>query len=334
MNELDLFAAAIAIADPTERGSLLDRECAGRPEIRQRLIRLLEAHVQSHPMLDHVNRRKPEVTGEYNPPATHLGTLIAGRYKLLEEIGDGGMGTVWMAEQKEPVKRLVAVKLIKAGMDSKAVLARFEAERQALAMMDHPNIAKVYDAGTDTSGRPYFVMELVKGLPLTEYCDARKLSVNDRSGDQPRPQIGISILDGQTYQPLVNLDCKPTHYRNWVRSFSRDGRKFLAFYTFADSSPDECRIWDTTTGKLLRTFRFPAGFRYSVELSPDGSRILMLDGSGRLLLLDADTGEEMLALQFPLAQDARFDRSGRKIAVVSPSEVRLLDATPLPEPKK
>src|SRR5262249_42851906 len=109
-----------------------------------------------------------------------VGTRIAGRYKLLEAIGEGGMGTVWMAEQREPVKRLVALKLIKAGMDSKAVLARFEAERQALALMDHPNIAKVLDGGTTEQGRPYFVMELVKGLPLTEYCDARRLSVPGR----------------------------------------------------------------------------------------------------------------------------------------------------------
>ncbi len=103
------------------------------------------------------------------------GTVIAGKYKLLEPIGSGGMGSVWMAQQTEPIKRLVAVKFIKAGMDSKEVLARFEVERQALAMMDHPNIARVLDAGT-TGGRPFFVMELVKGTPITEFCDQRKLT--------------------------------------------------------------------------------------------------------------------------------------------------------------
>jgi serine/threonine protein kinase len=133
------------------------------------------------------------------------GTLIAGKYKLLEPIGEGGMGTVWMAEQKEPIQRRVAIKVIKAGMDSKQVLARFEAERQALALMDHPNIAKVLDAGTVGStqtavgskvaggglltadcllptdtGRPYFVMELVKGTPITQYCDDKHLSVRER----------------------------------------------------------------------------------------------------------------------------------------------------------
>ncbi|MBL8821432.1 MAG: serine/threonine protein kinase [Planctomycetia bacterium] len=108
------------------------------------------------------------------------GTIVAGKYKLLEQVGEGGMGSVWMAEQREPVKRLVAIKLIKSGMDTRSVLARFEAERQALAVMDHPNVARILDGGTTEQGRPFFVMELVKGLPLTEYCDSRRLSVPER----------------------------------------------------------------------------------------------------------------------------------------------------------
>src|SRR5262245_19234415 len=106
--------------------------------------------------------------------------VLAGRYKLLEPIGEGGMGTVWMAQQQEPVKRLVAVKLIKAGMDSRQVIARFEAERQALALMDHPNIAKVLDGGTTGAGRLYFVMDLVKGVPITQYCDEHRLTPRQR----------------------------------------------------------------------------------------------------------------------------------------------------------
>src|SRR5215831_4839206 len=109
------------------------------------------------------------------------GTRI-GRYKLLEQIGEGGFGVVWMAEQEEPVHRRVALKIIKLGMDTKQVIARFEAERQALAMMDHPNIARVLDAGATDTGRPYFVMELVKGIKITEYCDQNDLPTTDRLG--------------------------------------------------------------------------------------------------------------------------------------------------------
>src|SRR5688500_325151 len=115
-------------------------------------------------------------------PATdpEAGTILAGKYRLSERIGEGGMGSVWIAHQSEPVKRKVAVKLIKAGMDSKSVLARFEAERQALAVMDHPNIARVLDAGETPDGRPFFVMELVRGVPITEYCDEHKLTTRQR----------------------------------------------------------------------------------------------------------------------------------------------------------
>ena len=113
------------------------------------------------------------------PVAERPGTTI-GRYKLLEEIGEGGMGVVYMAEQQEPVRRKVALKIIKPGMDTREVVARFEAERQALAMMDHPNIAKVFDAGETASGRPYFVMELVQGIPLTDYCDQNELTTRQR----------------------------------------------------------------------------------------------------------------------------------------------------------
>ncbi|MEI6537203.1 MAG: protein kinase, partial [Verrucomicrobiaceae bacterium] len=100
-----------------------------------------------------------------------------GPYRLMESIGEGGFGTVWRSEQKEPIHREVALKVIKPGMDSSSVIARFESERQALALMDHPNIAAVLDAGTTQHGRPYFVMELVKGVPITEYCDAHQVSI-------------------------------------------------------------------------------------------------------------------------------------------------------------
>jgi len=124
----------------------------------------------------------PKKTIRVEAPAhetAESGTRI-GPYKLLQQIGEGGIGTVWMAQQDEPIRRRVALKIIKAGLDSAQILARFEAERQALALMDHPNIAKVLDAGSTPEGRPYFVMELVKGIPLTTFCDERRLSICER----------------------------------------------------------------------------------------------------------------------------------------------------------
>ena len=122
-------------------------------------------------------RRRSRSTSHVVPESP--GTVI-GPYKLLEQIGEGGMGVVYVAEQTQPVRRKVALKIIKPGMDTKQVIARFEAERQALAMMDHPNIAKVLDAGATETGRPYFVMELVRGIPITDYCDREQLSIPER----------------------------------------------------------------------------------------------------------------------------------------------------------
>src|SRR5436305_2442123 len=121
----------------------------------------------------------PPETSIYRPVAEGPGARI-GPYKLLQEIGEGGFGVVYLAEQEEPVRRRVALKIIKPGMDSRQVIARFEAERQALALMDHQNIARVLDAGTTDAGRPYFVMELVKGVPITEFCDDNQLTPSDR----------------------------------------------------------------------------------------------------------------------------------------------------------
>src|SRR5207247_4369909 len=137
--------------------------------LRAEVEALLRAHEKPPRLLDNL----PAATATIDQPlsAERPGAVI-GPYKLIEQIGEGGMGTVWMAQQTEPVKRIVAVKLIKAGMDSKSVLARFEAERQALALMDHPNIAKVLDGGVTEAGSPYFVMELARGVPITEYCAA------------------------------------------------------------------------------------------------------------------------------------------------------------------
>jgi len=194
-----IFAAAVALATAAERAAYLDQACASDPALRGHVEALLRAHARAGHLLDRPVPGSLDQTGAYIP-SEQPGTVIAGRYKLLEKIGEGGMGEVWVAEQTQPVRRKVALKLIKAGMDSKSVLARFEAERQALAVMDHPNIAKVLDGGIDIvseprtlvsgpdqpltnvrgSGRPFFVMEYVKGVPITEYCDATRLSVPER----------------------------------------------------------------------------------------------------------------------------------------------------------
>src|SRR3982750_3122405 len=184
MTERDLFVAALQKDDPAERQAYLDAACAGRPELRRQVEDLLRLHEGAGSFLEQPAAVSP-ATGavqdapEHTPSPEAPGAII-GPYKLIEQIGEGGMGTVWMAQQQEPVRRLVALKLIKAGMDSKQVLARFEQERQALALMDHPNIARVFDAGATAKGRPYFVMELVKGVPLTKYCDEHRLSPKER----------------------------------------------------------------------------------------------------------------------------------------------------------
>src|SRR5262252_6886141 len=207
-----LFLAASDLADPAERAVYLDRECGGDAELQARVEALLQANdaaplpVAPEATVDSAHGQ-PEAEDDGDPTA-RVGALLAGKYKLVEVIGEGGMGSVFMAQQTEPVKRAVAVKVIKAGMDSKVVLARFEAERQALALMDHPNIAKVLDAGTTDGGRPFFVMELVKGTPITRYCDEYKLT--------PRQRLELFVPVCQAIQHahqkgIIHRDIKPSN---------------------------------------------------------------------------------------------------------------------------
>ena len=202
-----LFAAAVALPSE-ERDAYLERECSGDAALRDRLLALLKAHDRAGHVIDRPVNGDRDQTAGYAPASEQPGTLVAGRYKLLEEIGQGGMGTVWAAEQTTPVRRKVALKLIKAGMDSRSVLARFEAERQALALMDHPNIAKVLDGGLTDSGRPYFVMEYVKGVPITEYCDATRLSVEERLS--LFVQV-CSALQHAHQKGIIHRDLKPSN---------------------------------------------------------------------------------------------------------------------------
>ena len=164
----------------SERAEFLDRECAGDDELRRRVEALIEAHAYSGSFLDSPPKDLAGASPTIPQSLPEKPGMQIGPYKLLQQIGEGGMGVVYMAEQKQPVKRRVALKIIKPGLDTRQVIARFEAERQALAMMEHPNIARVLDGGETETGRPYFVMELVNGVPITQYCDEKHLSLRER----------------------------------------------------------------------------------------------------------------------------------------------------------
>jgi eukaryotic-like serine/threonine-protein kinase len=174
----EIFFAAMERESPEARATYVDEVCGSDLALRRRIERLLDAQPKVGGFLDSP-AAGPTMT--FPPPQVMEGPgTVIGPYKLLEQIGEGGMGIVYMAEQTQPVRRKVALKIIKPGMDTKQVIARFEAERQAVAMMDHPNIAKVHDAGATESGRPFFVMELVRGIPITEYCDRHRLPIPER----------------------------------------------------------------------------------------------------------------------------------------------------------
>ena len=175
LDEEAIFEVARKLPIGEGRSAYLVQVCAGDQALRERVEALLQVHEQEQGFL----KSEPAPTAVASPLTESPGQEI-GRYKLMEQIGEGGMGIVFVAQQERPMRRKVALKIIKPGMDTKEVTARFEAERQALALMDHPNIAKVLDAGSTESGRPYFVMELVRGVPVTEYCDLNKFTARKR----------------------------------------------------------------------------------------------------------------------------------------------------------
>ena len=204
--EKEIFVEAEGISDPTEQCLFLDRACDGDTGLRERVQRLLSAHDEGE---DFIPMDPSEETRVSNEPAPREGEgSVIGRYKLLQNIGEGGCGVVYMAEQQQPVVRRVALKIIKLGMDTKQVIARFEAERQALAMMDHPNIAKVLDAGATDNGRQFFVMELVRGVPITEFCDQRNL---DTKGRLMLFMDVCSAIQHAQQKGVIHRDIKPSN---------------------------------------------------------------------------------------------------------------------------
>jgi serine/threonine protein kinase/WD40 repeat protein len=203
LDEEALFHAARRIASADDRSQFLRHACGADAGLAERVRVLLAMHEQAPAEPD----ERGQQTRQYEPVDERAGSRV-GPYTLREQIGEGGFGLVFVAEQQEPVRRKVALKVIKPGMDTRAVVARFEAERQALALMDHPNIAKVLDAGATDSGRPYFVMELVKGMPITEYADAHHLS--------PRHRLGLFVQVCQAVQHahqkgIIHRDIKPSN---------------------------------------------------------------------------------------------------------------------------
>ena len=201
-NAKDIFAEALRLTNAAERAAYVAGACADNPALRHEVESLLAAYARAGDFLEHTI---PLPASDFLIERT--GTMI-GRYKLLQKIGEGGFGVVYMAEQVEPVQRKVALKIIKAGMDTKEVIARFEAERQALALMDHPGIANILDGGSTEAGRPYFVMELVNGIPITDYCDQKKLPTAERL------QLFMKVCHAVQHahqKGIIHRDLKPTN---------------------------------------------------------------------------------------------------------------------------
>ncbi len=247
-----IFLAALEIDAAADRAAFVEQSCAGDPALRASVGALLAAHDNPPQLLAVPEDAAPDPDAAGWPD--HPGAVI-GPYKLLQQLGEGGMGTVYMAEQRHPVQRKVALKLVKAGMDSKQVVARFEAERQALAMMDHVNIARVLDAGetppTYAGGmlRPYFVMELVHGVPITEYCDVHHLS--------PRERLELFVPVCQAIQHahqkgIIHRDIKPSN----VMVTLYDGRPVPKVIDFGVAKATEQKLTDRT---LFTQFGFMVG---------------------------------------------------------------------------
>src|ERR1043166_3237378 len=260
-----VFEAAVRLG-AAERAAYLDKSCAGEPELRRRGEALLGALDRAGGLLkDPAIPASEKGTAIFSPQTEEGPGSIIGRYKLLQKIGEGGCGVVYMAEQSVPVRRRVALKVIKLGMDTKQVIGRFEGERQALALMDHPNIAKVLDAGATETGRPYFVMELVRGIKITEFCDENSLPTEER--------LDLFIKVCQAIQHahqkgIIHRDIKPSN----ILVASNDGVPVPKVIDFG--------IAKATQGRLTNQTLFPAFEQFigtPAYMSPEQAALTMLD---------------------------------------------------------
>src|SRR5215470_18321395 len=195
----DIVGSALEM-EPSERTAFLDEACSTDPRLRAEVESLLAAYGGAHALSE---GPWSGASPEFETQASEIGP-----YRLIRELGVGGMGQVWLAEQTEPIRRQVALKLIRAGMYDSTTVQRFKAERQSLAIMDHPTIAKIFDAGTTPAGQPYLVMEYVDGLPITDYCDSKKLSVRERV------QLLVRVCEGVQHahqKAIIHRDLKPSN---------------------------------------------------------------------------------------------------------------------------
>jgi WD40 repeat protein/serine/threonine protein kinase len=319
-----IFHAALAKAGPAERAAFLAEAASGDSELQGRVERLLEAHAELGELLGASGLTgQAGINSPHNPlgagpspapiPPEELGDRV-GQYRLLQKLGEGGMGAVWVAEQEQPVRRRVALKLIKPGMDSARVIARFEAERQALALMDHTNIAKILDAGTTTSGRPYFVMELVKGVPITRYCDELHLGIRERL--ELFVQVCAAVQHAHQ-KGVIHRDLKPSN----VLVAVQDGKPIPKVIDFGVAKALFARLADRTMyteiGAVIGTLEY---------MAPE---------QAELSALDVDTRADVYALGVMLYEllTGSTPLTGERVKSVALSEaLRLIreEEPPLP----
>ena len=267
-----IFSGAIELTSPVDRLTYITRACGNDGTLRQKVERLVSAYFRAGRFLEDP---ASELTPTIDPaPAVRPGTAI-GSYRLMELVGEGGMGMVFVAEQRQPIRRLVALKVIKPGMDTREVVARFEAERQALALMDHPHIAMVFDGGVTDQGRPYFVMELVRGTPITDYCDRARLGVRER--------LGLFVQVCQAVQHahqkgVIHRDLKPSN----VLVTEVDGTPAAKVIDFGVAKAVGQQLTDKTV--------------FTRFLQPVGSPLYMSPEQAGLSGLDVDTRSDIYSL--------------------------------------